>query len=96
MKAVYVWCDCGSPGGPRHYYTGEWCPFSGWIAPYVGETIQAVTAVELSGKPLTIAALAEANLPNEALARVFVAEFPDDVQAPVALGIDTFGAEPRA
>jgi hypothetical protein len=94
MKAVYVWCDCGSPNGPRHYYTGFHCPFSGWVAPYVAETIAAVTAVEQSGKPLTIESLAEVRLSDKALARVLAAEFPSMAQAPSSLGVDAFGKEP--
>jgi hypothetical protein len=95
MKVVYVWCDCGSPGGERHYYTGAYCPFSGWIAPYVTEVIQAVAAVELSGRPLTIASLVEAKLCEEALARVLIAEFPSTARVPNALGVDAFGSGKR-
>jgi hypothetical protein len=94
MKVVYVWCDCGSSDGPRHYYAGSHCPFSGWVAPYVAETIAAVTAVEQSGRPLTIEALAEARLCEKALARVLIAEFPSTAEVPTSLGVDAFGKEP--
>ena len=90
MRVLYIRCDCGSPRGPRHYYTGETCPLSGWVAPFVREGMQAADAVERAGEPLTVAALRQAGLSRAALARVMVAEFPIKAAVPESLGVSPF------
>ena len=90
-KVLYVWCDCGSPGGPRHFYRGEKCPFSGWVAPCVCEATEAAIAVEQAGAPLSVEALRRAGLSRKALARVMIAEFASVSDSPEVLGIGSSG-----
>jgi hypothetical protein len=93
MKTLYVLCDCDSDRGPKHYYTGERCPYSGWIAPFVEEASRVAVAVTKSGKPLTVEMLAENGISPDALSHVMIAEFPDRATVPYALGLDSFGSE---
>lgn len=93
MTVVYVWCDCATPPFRRHYYTGEHCWLSGWIAPYVREVMEAVKAVERSGIPVTIKALVDAGR-AEAAERVLVADFPDGADVPWVLGVGSYGEPP--
>ena len=91
VRLLYVRCDCGSAHGPQHYYRGETCPFSGWVAPFVREALAAAAAAERGGEPLTVESLRRAGLSREALARVMVAEFVSVSMAPEAFGNDSFG-----
>src|SRR5262245_5904134 len=96
MKVVFVWCDCDTHPYQRHYYTGERCPFSGWIAPYVKEVLEAAMRVKRSGEAVTVKALIDAGLLPEALERVMIAEFPDQAEVPYALGVGSFGEPPSS
>jgi hypothetical protein len=91
VRFLYVRCDCGSARGPQHYYRGETCPFSGWVAPFVHEALTAAAAVERWGEPLTVESLRRAGLSHEALALVMVAEFASVSMAPEAFGIGSVG-----
>lgn len=96
MTIVFVWCNCATPPFCRHYYTGERCPFSGWIAPHVTDVLKAVKRVEGSGIALTIKTLTDAGLTLEAAERVMIAEFPDRADVPFALGVGSFGEDPAS
>ena len=87
VRILYLRCDCGSPRGPRHYYTGETCPISGWVAPFVRESLTAAAEVVKVGKPLSVAALREAGLSRKAIARVLIAEFPSVSAVPESLSL---------
>jgi hypothetical protein len=91
VKVLYVHCDCGSPHSSGHYYTGEHCPFSGWVAPFVREALQAAIALERADTPLTIEALRRVGLSRKALMRVMIAEFPHAAAVPDALGVGCSG-----
>ena len=95
VRLLYVRCDCGSASGPQHYYHGETCPFSGWVAPFVREALTAAAAVGQMGEPLTVEGVRRAGLTREAMARVMVAEFADVFVAPEALGIGSSGVVPH-
>jgi hypothetical protein len=92
MRVLYVLCDCGSPDGPKHYYTGANCPFSGWVAPFVEEALRAAAVLQGAGQSLTVEMLKETGLSPEAMTRVMVAEFAGKIAVPDALGVEASGS----
>jgi hypothetical protein len=93
VKVLYIRCDCGSPDSSGHFYTGEHCPFSGWVAPFVREAMQAAGAAERAGTPLTVEALRKAGLSRKALTHVLIAEFLNAATAPETLGVGSSGVK---